>query len=398
MRTPLSFLPLVAALLAAPATAAPALPDVSLHTLRPSCGSTLPGVARCTAIRVTDVATNPEAGSGPGGGYTPAELASAYSLNTSGGTGHTIAIVDAYDDPTAEADLGVYRSFFGLPACTTLNGCFLKVNEEGVPITAETRGVVAPNGDVGWAQEISLDVDMASAVCPKCRILLVEADTSSIIDLAAAVQTAVHLGATEISNSYGAPEFSPEEAFEAVYTQPGIVVTASSGDSGYGTMYPAASQGVVAVGGTHLVKATNARGWTESAWSGAGSGCSTHIPKPVWQSDTGCAKRMIADVSAVADPSTGVSVYDTYGSPGWMVFGGTSVSSPIIAGVFALNGHPGSPPVPPAAWPYLAPGRLNDVVGGSNGSCSPAYFCNAVVGYDGPTGIGTPGQSGFGPL
>jgi subtilase family serine protease len=399
MRSPLALLPLVALLLPSSATATPVLPELPrVHAVREVCGATLPGVARCTALRVTDTGTNPEAGSGPGGGYSPSDLASAYRLDRTAGTAHTIAIVDAYDDPNAEADLGFYRSYFGLPACTTLNGCFLQVNEEGVPLTSSTRGLLAPPGDVGWAQEISLDLDMASAVCPKCRILLVEADSASIIDLAAAVQTAVDLGATEVSNSYGAPEFSPEEAFEGAYTHPGVVVTASSGDSGYGTMYPAASAGVVAVGGTHLVTAANARGWSETAWSGAGSGCSTHIPKPVWQTDTGCAKRTIADVSAVADPGTGVSVYDTYGSGGWLVFGGTSVSSPIIAAVYALNGHVGTPPAPAAAWPYLSPGRLNDVTSGSNGSCASAYLCTAVTGYDGPTGLGTPNGSGaFGP-
>jgi subtilase family serine protease len=371
------------------------------HWFVRACGEPGSEFGTCGAQVVTNDTGTPLAASGAPapGSYGPAQFHTAYGLPTTAPSVQTIAIVDAYDDPNAEADLGVYRSYFGLPACTTLNGCFLQVNQYGVPLTSSARGLgLAPPGNVGWAQEISLDVDMASAICPRCRILLVEADSASILDLAIAVRTAVDLGATEVSNSYGAPEFNQEEAFEGAYTHPGVVVTASSGDSGYGTMYPAASAGVVAVGGTRLVTAANARGWTETAWSGAGSGCSSRIPKPPWQSDTGCAKRMIADVSAVADPGTGVSVYDTYGSGGWLVFGGTSVSAPIVAGVYALNGHPGTPPVPGAAWPYLSPGRLNDVTSGSNGSCSPSYYCTAGPGYDGPTGLGTPkGVGAFGP-
>lgn len=395
MRTPLaSFAMLPMLVLPVPHVTAPLA-----HTVAHVCAAPVPGFASCSALRVTDVGARPEGGSGPGGGYTPAELASAYALDRTRGTGHTIAIVDAYDDPRAETDLATYRSFFGLPACTSANACFLQVNEEGVPLNATTRAAgLAPAGDVGWSEEISLDVDMASAICPLCHILLVEADSNSLVDLAAAAQTAFDLGATEISNSYGAPEFLEETAFEAFYTHPGVVVTASSGDSGYGTMYPAASAGVVAVGGTHLVTAANARGWTESAWSGAGSGCSSIIAKPAWQHDTGCTRRTIADVSAVADPGTGVSVYDTYGVGGWLVFGGTSVSSPIVAAVYALNGHVGSPPVPAAAWPYLSPAALNDVTTGSNGSCGGSYLCTAGTGYDGPTGLGTPaGVGAFGP-
>jgi subtilase family serine protease len=377
------------------------LPDLStvLHAVKPACGATTaPGVARCHAIQVTDVTTRPEAGSGPGGGYSPADLKAAYALDATRGTGHTIAIVDAYDDPKAEADLAVYRAQFGLPACTSANGCFLQVNEEGVPLNAQTRSLgLAPTGDVGWSQEISLDVDMASAICPLCHILLVEADSPSVIDLAAAVQTAVALGATEVSNSYGANEFQDESAFEPFFDHPGVVITASSGDAGYGVEYPAASMGVVAVGGTHLTTAATARGWAETVWGGAGSGCSLYLPKPAWQHDTGCTHRTVADVAAVADPGTGVSVYDTYGTGGWLVFGGTSVSAPIIAGVYALNGHAGSPPVPPQAWPYLNPTALNDVTSGSNGSCGGSYLCTGTAGYDGPTGLGTPnGLAAFG--
>jgi subtilase family serine protease len=396
-----ALLPLV---LTAPATAGSAIPRpltklTTTHTTHRACATPrTPETARCYAIQVTDTTTNPAAGSGPGGGYTPTELKAAYALDTTRGTGHTIAIVDVYDDPNAEQDLATYRSFFGLPPCTGANGCFLQVNEEGVPLTAQTRAAgLAPTPDVGWAQEVSLDVDMASAICPLCRILLVEADSPSIVDLAASVQTATALGATEISNSYGAPEFAREAVWEPFYNHPGVVITASSGDAGYGVSFPAAAAGVVAVGGTRLTQAANARGWSETVWAGAGSGCSNQIPKPAWQHDTGCANRTVADVAAVADPGTGVSVYDTYGTGGWLVFGGTSVSAPIVAGVYALNGHVGSPPVPPSAWPYLATTGLNDVTSGSNGSCSPAYLCTGTAGYDGPTGLGTPnGLAAFG--
>ncbi|HEU0130428.1 MAG TPA: S8 family serine peptidase [Mycobacteriales bacterium] len=399
-RTLLRALPALLAL----ATTAPAgaltLPvPVPALAVTPACGTALtPAVARCHALRVTSA--EPLGGSGPGGGYSPNDLKAAYALDPTRGAGHTIAIVDAYDNPNADADLATYRAQFGLPACTIANGCFTQVEQRGVPLTAQTRALgFAPPGDVGWGQEIALDVDMASAICPLCKILLVEADSASILDLAQAVQTAVALGATEVSNSYGAPEFNGELDVEAAYTHPGIVITASSGDSGYGVQYPAAAAGVVAVGGTRLVQAaTTPRGWSETVWNGAGSGCSLYVPKPVWQQDTGCANRTVADVSAVADPGTGVSVYDTYGSGGWLVFGGTSVSAPIIAGVYALNGHTASPPVPPAAWLYRSTGGLNDVTSGSNGACSPSYLCTGVPGYDGPTGLGTPkGSVAFGP-
>ena len=350
------------------------------------CGQPQPGFAACLAEVVTSAKTakplaRPKA-STPSG-YFPADLHSAYALPTTGGAGQTIAIVDAYDDPTAEADLGVYRSQFGLGSCTTSNGCFRKLNQTG--------GTTPPRADAGWAEEISLDVDMASAICPSCKILLVEASSSSLNDLGTAVNTAASLGATQISNSYGGSEFSTETSAESFYNHPGIAITASSGDAGYGVEFPAASRYVTAVGGTTLTRASNARGFTETAWSGAGSGCSAYVPKPSWQHDTGCARRTVADVSAVANPSTGVAVYDSTpyrGSSGWLVFGGTSVSAPIIAGVYALAGNQLT------SFTYGQTASLFDVTSGSNGSCGGSYLCTAVAGYDGPTGLGTP--NGFG--
>ena len=345
------------------------------------CPGVLMGYARCHAIRVD---------AGPGGGspsgYHPADLLSAYKLPSSStvGSGQTVAIVDAYDDPHAESDLGTYRSQFGLSACTTANGCFRKVNQIG--------GTNYPRGNKGWAQEISLDLDMVSAICPNCHILLVEATTNSFSNLAAAVDEAAALGANEISNSYGGSEYSNEVTDQSHYNHPGIAITVSSGDSGYGVQFPAASRYVTAVGGTTLNKASNSRGWSETVWSGAGSGCSAYITKPTWQTDSGCSRRTVADVAADADPNTGVSVYDTYHETGWLVFGGTSVASPIIASVYALAGNASS--VTYGSSSYSHTSSLFDVTSGSNGSCGGSYLCTGVVGYDGPTGNGTPDSTG----
>jgi subtilase family serine protease len=319
-------------------------------------------------------------------GYGPADLRNAYKLTATGSASQTVAIVDAYDDPTAESDLNTYRSQYGLASCTTANGCFRKVNQNGTGSP--------PAVDGGWAQEISLDLDMASAICPGCHILLVEANSSAFTDLAAAVDTAARLGATTISNSYGGPEFRQEtqSTYNNHYNHPGIPITVSSGDDGYGVEFPAASQFVTAVGGTSLNRASNARGFSETAWSGAGSGCSRYVAKPSWQTDSGCARRTVADVSAVADPNTGVAVYDStafQGASGWMVFGGTSVSAPIVASVYALAANGAAP-----SFPYSHTGSLFDVASGSNGHCSTRYLCTAVAGYDGPTGLGTPNGTG----
>jgi subtilase family serine protease len=322
-------------------------------------------------------------------GYGPADLQSAYKLPSStAGSGQTVAIVDAYNDPTAEADLGVYRAQYGLPPCTTANGCFKKVNQNG--------GTSYPPTDAGWATEISLDLDMVSAICPKCHILLVEATSASYANLGKAVNEAAALHANAISNSYGGGDVSDSSA--PYYNHPGIAVTASSGDSGYGVAFPASSHYVTAVGGTTLSKASNSRGWSETVWSGAGSGCSTLNTALTGAAsfNTGCSKRAEADVSAVANPSTGVAVYDSTpygGRSGWQVYGGTSVSSPIVASVFALAGNAASIN---NNYPYSHSGSFFDVTSGSNGSCSPSQLCKARTGWDGPTGLGTPnGVGGF---
>lgn len=322
-------------------------------------------------------------------GYGPSDLQSAYKLPSStSGSGQTVAIVDAYDDVTAESDLGVYRSQYGLAPCTTANGCFKKVNQTG--------GSTPPTANASWGQEISLDLDMVSAICPNCHILLVEANSASYADLGTAVNEAASLGANAISNSYGGSESSSEtSSYDAYYNHPGRAITVSSGDNGYGVEYPAASQYVTAVGGTSLKTASNSRGWTETVWSGAGAGCSAYEPKPSWQTDTGCSKRAVADVSADADPNTGVAVYDSTayrGASGWLVFGGTSVASPIIASVYALAGNGGS--VNYGSYPYGHLSSLFDVTSGSDGSCGGTYLCTGTAGYDGPTGNGTPNGTG----
>jgi N-acetylneuraminic acid mutarotase len=357
---------------------------------QPVCNTPKPGTFSCFALRRADVkSAHAQTSIAAPSGYGPADLQSAYSLPANGGAGQTIAIVDAYDDPTAEADLATYRQQYGLPACTTANGCFSKVDQTG--------GTSYPPANGSWDGEISLDLDMVSATAPAAHILLVEADDSSDINLAVSVDEAVALGAKFVSNSYGSGYTStpgsgedPSETstLDAHYNHPGVAVVASSGDSGYGVAYPAASQYVTSVGGTSLTRASGtARGWSETAWSGAGSGCSLYEPKPAFQRDTGCAGRADADVSAVADPATGVAVYES--GAGWGVYGGTSVASPIIAGVYADAGAPAAGTYP-NSYPYAAGVGLNDVTSGINGACTVGYLCNAVTGYDGPTGLGTP--------
>jgi len=322
-------------------------------------------------------------------GYGPADLHSAYNIPTSatGSSATTVAIVDAYGYPNAEADLAVYRAQYGLAACTTANGCFKKVNQRGT--------ATYPAYNAGWAQESALDLDMVSAMCPNCKIVLVEATTANNSDLATAVNEAVALGAKVVSNSYGGSDGGFDAGYASAYNHPGVAITASAGDSDYGAQFPATAPGTIAVGGTALVRASNARGWSETVWytsstEGTGSGCSSYFAKPSWQTDTGCGRRMEADISAVADPATGVAVYGPTGAgsaSAWLVFGGTSVAAPLIGGLYGVNGGAAN-----AAQPIWANHGANtwDVTSGYNGTCAPAYFCTAEVGYDGPTGWGTP--------
>ncbi|MGA8169760.1 MAG: S53 family peptidase [Methylocystis sp.] len=354
-------------------------------------GPVVAGTARCHAHVVTDPSGKPLEHEGNSeateAGYRPSDLRAAYNITASGSSSTTIAIVDAYGYADAESNLAVYRSTFGLPACTTANGCFAKYNQNGSKQNY-------PPQNTGWAQEQALDLDMVSAMCPNCKIILVEANSGSFSDLAAAVKTAAGLGAHVISNSYGGGEAGSSQ-YEIAYNHAGIAVTVSSGDSGYGVEFPASSPHVTAVGGTSLAKSDSAsRGWSETAWSGAGSGCSAVYPQPMWQTpyDTACPQnRMVADVSAVADPNTGVAVYGPVSarSYGWLVFGGTSVSAQIIAGVYGVSN--GS--VVYGSNPYYGTSSLFNVTSGSDGNCG-TYLCNAGPGYNGPTGLGTPDGAG----
>ena len=349
-----------------------------------TCTQAPDGFAACGAQVVTDSSGVPLAGGlPPSGAYGPAQFHTAYNLpaGIASPGAKTIAIVDAYDDPNIAADLAYYDSVYGLPDLNSYGSgtpWFRKVNQTG--------GTSYPARNTGWGLEIALDVETAHEICQNCNILLVEASSNSYANLGAAENEAVALGANVVSNSYGGSDSSSDTSYDSYYNHPGVVITASTGDSGYGVEYPASSPYVVAVGGTTLNLNSDNTYASEAAWVDGGSGCSANEKaKPSWQHDSGCPTRMVADVSADADPNTGAAVYDTYGYSGWVQVGGTSLSSPLVASVYALSGNTTN-----GSAPYGDPGDLHDVTSGSNGSCSTAYFCTAGPGYDGPTGLGTP--------
>jgi subtilase family serine protease len=328
---------------------------------------------------------------------SPTDLQDVYGLTSasaSNGASQIIAIVDAFHDPHAEADMNVYRANFGMSACTTGNGCFLQVNQNGV---AGNYPSTPPPGD-DWALEISLDLDMASAICPNCEILLVEADDDIGGGLYIAENTAASCGATVISNSWGGNEYSSETVDESAYfNHPGIMITFASGDGGTGASFPPTSQYVTSVGGTTVMGSLGA--WTETVWAGSGSGCSAFITQPLWQTSLAlgvCPMRMSNDVAAAADPNFGgAAVYDTLPPrSGWLQVGGTSEATPIIAGVYALAQNGSG--ITYGSYSYSHTGSFHDITSGSNGSCSPSILCTAGSGWDGPSGNGTPnGVGGF---
>ena len=343
-----------------------------------------PARAECLALLRTGIVAHPNAPAG----YGPSQLQSAYNLpSSSEGKGEIVAVVDAFDDPNAASDLATYRAEFGLPACNKSNPCFKKVNQAG-------RQGSYPTGSPDWGGEESLDVDMVSAICPNCTIILIEANSNRLTDLGKSVKTAVEkLHANAVSNSYIG--YGDTKSFGSRwYDYPGHIITAAGGDGGYLVGTPAGFPTVVSVGGTSLFTSSGSRGWTEKAWAGTGSGCTTGQAKPKWQTDSGCKYRTMNDVAADADPNTGVAVYDTYDSGGWIVLGGTSVASPIIASVYALAGN--ITKMDAAESLYGKGASLYDVTTGSNGACKRTYLCTAGTGYDGPTGNGTPnGTSAF---
>jgi subtilase family serine protease len=335
-------------------------------------------------------------GGGEEGGIDPQELRQAYAIPATGGATQTVAVIEGFTYKQAEKDLAKYRSHYGLGSCTTENGCLKITNSEGA--------APANHGFTEWEPEVALDLDMVSAACPECHIMLVSAEEENWKSLGAAVNYAAAHGATEISNSYGlAEETCGSECGEAEadWNHPGIFVDVSSGDYGYDNefvlgsspSFPAALPTVAAVGGTALKKGPGARGFKEKVWGekglglGTGSGCSSTWAKPKWQTDSGCAGRMTNDVSAVGACTTPVSVYDST-EGGWIDLCGTSASSPLVAGIEAHASA--SSRTLPGGEAFYTEATLFDVKGGSNGRCSVKYFCHGIKGYDGPTGNGSP--------
>ncbi len=340
------------------------------------CGDVGAGFARCQAWLRTDI-RGAVAENTPGG-YAPGDLQAAYELtddSKNDGGDRTVAIVDAYDDPNAASDLNAYRSQYGLPACTVASGCFAKQ-----AYTAKTN--------TGWAAEESVDLDMVSAICPNCKILLVEAASANIGDLGAAERYATaHAG--YVSNSWSGNEGT--KTYDDDFDASCAVITAATGDGGHNAtaQWPATLPGVVGVGGTSL---TSISPRAETAWLRAGSGCSKIYGKPSFQGDlkTACSMRAEADAAADADPHTGVAAYDTFHQSGWLVFGGTSVATPIVAAAFALAGESATKPLENL---YAHTASLNDVTSGSDGACG-APLCISGRGWDGPTGLGSPKGTG----
>jgi len=423
------------ALLCPPAPAAGSSPlPASDYTVRSACTEPAPGSAGCLALQLVPLTAEARAHARPLGitravsaaAHTPAEgyfglrpqdLHSAYRLPNSSESAQTIALVDAYNDPNAAADLKVYDEEFGLPACTVADECFKQVNQKGetakLPYPETTleleEGLTAGNPEAeeaaGWAFEMSLDIEVAHAACQNCHIALVEAGSPTDENLDAAEQAAVTIGATEISNSWGGPEVGAS-ALAGAFDHRGVVITASAGDDGYLSWdakesaqrgyaeFPASSPDVVAVGGTRLTLGVGGKWEGEAVWNGdgaGGGGCSVEFEAQPWQqgvsdwSGVGCArKRAVADVAADADPYTGVAIYDAsaeceYEESGtillghWCTVGGTSLASPLIASTYALAG--GAHGVPyPARTLYenelASPGSLHDVSQGSNGKCA----------------------------
>ncbi|HTU70430.1 MAG TPA: S8 family serine peptidase [Candidatus Baltobacteraceae bacterium] len=371
-------IPIVGRLLPANSTTSPK--TTSVCTLVTGSGS-------CNAIRRLDIVPALNLLPALIAGYQPQDLWGAYDVPWQKGAGQTIGIVVAMNNPNAASDLAVYRSTMGLPPCTVASGC--------LRFAAQNGSSSLPAGDENWGQEMSIDLDMASAICPNCNLLVVEANSSDIENLTASVSTAISLGATVVSNSYTTPETAAVAADNPKWNHPGVPIVVGAGDNGYGVGWPASSSYVTAVGGTTLVPILDGIAVLETAWSKTGSGCSAYIAKPSWQHDVLCHKRTTNDVAAIANPVPGVAVYDTYfassSDQGWNVYGGTSVSTPIIAGMYALAGNGSS--VDNAQGLYANAKSLNNIILGLNGLCL-TYLCTSGLGYSGPTGLGSPNGAG----
>lgn len=366
------------------------IPPVALIH-KPVCPGPQKDKFRCHSRIIVDPFGNPKTAYIPDG-YGPNQFRTAYTLSGTVSSPQTIALVSAFDQPNILADLNTYSRAFNIPtlrSCLVSSGtnkapCFQKVDQNG--------GSVYPQFDQAWALETTLDVEVAHAICQNCNLLLVEANTNSYSDLLNAVDRARLMGAHVISNSYGSSEFVGENSFDSHFNYTGLAIVYSSGDSGYGSSYPAGSQFVTAAGGTTLTINPDNSYNNEAVWSGTVSGCSLYEPKPSWQKDSFCTNRTIADISADADPNTGAAVYTSIsynGRKGWLKMGGTSLSAPIIAGVFALGGVPINGTANSLVYTLGTSSNLHDITSGSNGSCGTA-LCNAALGFDGPTGMGTP--------
>ncbi len=349
--------------------------------------------------------------------YCPIDLQDAYDLpSLTQGKGEVVAIVDAYNYPNANSDLGVYRKTMGLKPCDTQTKCLRIVNQNGNP--SPLPGPPPPSQD--WRGEESLDLDMVSAVCPNCKIILVQAASNNTSNLYIGVKSAGRIGAKYIGNSWGGPESGGDNP---IFHQHGIVITAAAGDNGGGGLnggpaQPCSYTYVVCVGGTYLARNHSKRGWSEAVWNdftlticggpcgATGSGCSTVIPKPSWQTDLGCRMRSETDISATASLRRPVAVYNSEepscAPPNcWFAFGGTSASTQIITAAFALAGNGSKLTGAAHIWTHQA-GNLNDVTHGNNidphigvnCASSVTYICNARLGFDGPTGWGTPHGTG----
>ncbi|HET7016472.1 MAG TPA: S8 family serine peptidase [Streptosporangiaceae bacterium] len=368
-----------------------------LQRMRPACPGAAPRQARCFAFYAPEVAVNRAQAAGAAAkprGWGANSVESAYKLPVDRKVTQTVAVVDAFATPNLARSLNTYRKQYGLPPCFASSGCLRLVNQKGKASPLPPSGVPA-----GWDVETALDVEMVSAACPSCHILVVEANDPEVNNLAAAAKTAARLGAQVISNSYGLAENGFVQPFGSAYHQSGHTTVVASGDFGFGPAdFPANLPGVVSVGGTELSKSHTARGWTEQVWNTDGlgataSGCSAYIAKPSWQHDGHCSMRTLNDVSALAE---GLAVYDK-ARGGWLRVDGTSAAAPIIAGVYGLAANGATSSV---AGLYAHASGLFDVTKGDDvfrfggvpvGSvCGGDYLCKARAGYDGPTGLGTP--------
>jgi subtilase family serine protease len=401
---------MVISLLAAPA--AGASQPTWTHRDNHVCAKAGPGDAACASIahvlyqngavyhartaRELDTVAKPAATVS----YSAVGIRKAYGITASGDPSRVIAIVDAYDDTAAFTNLTAYRAQMGLPTinnCTvsqltaltagSANPCFSKTDQNG--------GTSYPAADAGWANEIDLDLQAASAVCPMCSILLLEASSSSFSALGAAETTASNTAhVLAISNSYGSTGDAPGSSYTAWdnAAKKGIAVMASTGDNGYGPSFPASGTYVIGVGGTNVQVDANGVRTAETAWSGAGSGCSTYNAAASWQVIAGSpcgTKKAIADVSADADPYSGLQVYTNYnGTTGWNIFGGTSLASPLVGALYAMQGGYSATTLA-GAYAWAPTTGYYDVTSGTNGTCSPSALCTAGVGWDGPTGRGS---------